>query len=243
MTSNNKKTDRMLAMPGNSQTHPVPDPAEERRFDTFVFDLDGTLLDTLPDLVELTNTALRESGFPERTAAEIRSFVGNGARALMRQAVPPEVGEQATDAAMERWMKLFPTVGNNLAEVYPGIEETLRELKARGMRLGVLSNKFEAGVKEVIATHLPDLFSVMHGECDEIPRKPDPAGLLQTIRELGSHPARTVYIGDSTGDVAVSRNADVFSVAVTWGYHDVDRLRNARPDLLIDHPSHLLKLT
>ncbi len=232
----------MLETSHNNQEHGASTSKQEPRFDTFVFDLDGTLLDTLPDLVELTNTALRESGFPERTAAEIRSFVGNGARALMRQAVPQDVGEQAADAAMERWMGLFPTVGNNLAEIYPGIEETLRELKARGMNLGVLSNKFEEGVKEVIRTHLPNTFSVTHGECDEIPRKPNPAGLLRTIRELGSSPARTAYIGDSTGDIAVSRNAGVFSVAVTWGYHDVDRLLEAQPDMLIDHPSKLLKL-
>lgn len=232
----------MLETSDNKQEHAVPTSEQEPRFDTFVFDLDGTLLDTLPDLVELTNTALRESGFPERTAAEIRSFVGNGARALMRQAVPQDVGEQATDAAMERWMHLFPTVGNNLAEIYPGIEETLHELKARGMKLGVLSNKFEEGVKEVIRTHLPNTFSAAHGECDEIPRKPNPAGLLRTISELGSSPARTVYIGDSTGDIAVSRNAGVFSAAVTWGYHDVDRLIEAQPDLLIDHPSKLLEL-
>lgn len=217
-------------------------PDTETCFDTFVFDLDGTLLDTLPDLVTLTNTTLRSSGYPERTTEEIRSFVGNGGRALLRQAVPTSTSEQDVDRAMQQWLALFPTVGNELAKPYPGIAQTLHEMKMRGVRLGVLSNKYDEGVHQVIGTHLPDLFAIMHGESDEIPRKPDPAGLLRTIRELESMPTRTVYVGDSTGDITVARNAGVFSVAVTWGYHDVDRLKSAGPDVLIDDPAMLLDI-
>lgn len=217
-------------------------PDADTCFDTFVFDLDGTLLDTLPDLVVLTNTALRSSGYPERTTDEIRSFVGNGGRALLRQAVPSDASEEDVERAMRRWLALFPTVGNELAKPYPGIVETLRGLKERGVRLGVLSNKYDEGVHRVIGTHLPDLFAIMHGESDEIPRKPDPTGLKRTIGELGSTPTRTAYVGDSTGDIAVARNAGVFSIAVTWGYHDVDRLKAAGPDLLVDDPALLLDI-
>ena len=181
-------------------------------YNTFVFDLDGTLLDTLPDLVELTNEALREQGFPSRTRDEIHSFVGAGAEALIRLAVPATATSEQADATMRRWKELYPIIGNKLTRAYPHMVETLQELKGRGVRLGVLSNKFDAGVHDVINLYLPDIFDVMHGESEEIPRKPDPTGLLRTIAELDSTPAQTVYVGDSGTDVAVSRNAGVFSL-------------------------------
>ena len=93
----------------------------------------------------------------------------------------------------------------------------------------------------MIDAYLPGLFAVAHGECADIPRKPDPAGLLRTIRELGSSPSRTAYVGDSTGDVAVSRNAGVFSIAVTWGYHTEGRLLEAAPDAIVHHAAELLE--
>ena len=212
------------------------------RIDAFVFDLDGTLLNTLPDLVALTNAVLRECGFPERTTAEILSFVGNGVKALMYQAVPADADEEAVEGAMDRWKELYPQYGHKLTKAYPGIPETVAELKRRGAKLAVLSNKFDAGVQDVIGTYLPGLFSVAHGERADIPRKPDPAGLLRTIAELGSVPERTAYVGDSTGAVAVARNAGTLAVAATWGYHDVERLRAAAPDLLIDAPGDLVGL-
>lgn len=212
------------------------------RFDTFVFDLDGTLLDTLPDLVVLTNAVLRECGFPERTSAEVLSYVGNGVKALMYQAVPQDADEEAVEAAMRRWKELYPQYGYRLTKAYEGIPETVAELKRRGARLGVLSNKFDAGVQEVVGAYLPGLFAVAHGESADIPRKPDPTGLLRTIEELGSAPERTVYVGDSTGDVAVARNAGTYAVGVTWGYHEAERLRAAAADLVIDDPRALLDL-
>ena len=211
-------------------------------FDAFVFDLDGTLLDTLPDLVVLTNAVLREGGFPERSTAEILSFVGNGVKALMYQAVPADADEDAVEAAMDRWKELYPQYGYLLTKPYEGIPETLSELRRQGKKLAVLSNKFDAGVKDVIGTFLPDTFELAYGERADIPRKPNPSGLLRTIEELGSVPERTAYVGDSTGDVAVACNAGVFAVAVSWGYHDEARLREAQADLLIDEPRALLAL-
>lgn len=210
-------------------------------FDTFIFDLDGTLLDTLPDLVELTNAALNEQGFPSRTTDEIHSFVGNGARALMYQAVPADATTEQAEAAMRRWMELYPVIGNKLTEPYPHIEEALAELAARGINLGVLSNKFDQGVHDVIDAYLPGMFHVKHGECADIPRKPDPTGLLRSIAELGSTPDRTVYVGDSPGDVAVSRNAGTFAIGVAWGYHHADDLRAAGADVVLEDARELLR--
>lgn len=210
-------------------------------YNTFVFDLDGTLLDTLPDLVELTNEALREQGFPSRTRDEIHSFVGAGAEALIRLAVPATATSEQADATMRRWKELYPIIGNKLTRAYPHMVETLQELKGRGVRLGVLSNKFDAGVHDVINLYLPDIFDVMHGESEEIPRKPDPTGLLRTVAELDSTPAQTVYVGDSGTDVAVSRNAGVFSLGAAWGYHGAAGLRKAGADAVIEDPRELLR--
>ena len=212
------------------------------RFDTLVFDLDGTLLDTLPDLVVLTNAALNEQGFPSRTTDEVHSFVGNGARALMYQAVPADAPPEQAEAAMRRWMELYPVIGNKLTKPYPHMEETLAELSRRGIGLGVLSNKFDQGVHDVIDAYLPNLFAVQYGERADIPRKPDPTGLLRSIAELGSVPDRTAYVGDSPGDVAVSRNAGTFAVGVAWGYHHADALREAGADLVIEDARELLQL-
>ncbi len=216
----------------------------EKTFDTFIFDLDGTLLHTLPDLVVLTNAVLREEGYPERTEAEILSYVGNGVRALMYQAVPEDAAPDAADRAMERWKELFPVLDNNLTHPYPGVEDMIAQLRSRGCKLGVLSNKFDKGVQIVMEKYLPGCFDVMHGECPEIPRKPDPTGLLRTIRELGSTPERTVYIGDSPGDIRVARNAGTYAVGVSWGYHAVEDFaaEGAEPDLMISSPLELVAL-
>ena len=191
--------------------------------------------------MELTNAALNEQGFPSRTTDEIHSFVGNGARALMYQAVPADATTEQAEAAMHRWMELYPVIGNKLTEPYPHIEEALADLAARGINLGVLSNKFDQGVHDVIDAYLPGMFHVKHGECADIPRKPDPTGLLRSIAELGSTPDRTAYVGDSPGDVAVSRNAGTFAIGVAWGYHHADELRAAGADVVIDDALELLR--
>ncbi|WP_239442812.1 HAD family hydrolase [Gordonibacter sp. An230] len=211
------------------------------RFDTFIFDLDGTLLDTLPDLVELTNATLRECGYPERTQLEILSFVGNGVKALMYQAVPEDADIDDVEHAMKRWKDLYPIYGHRFTRAYDGIPDTIAALKKGGAKLAVLSNKFDGAVREIVDAYLPGLFSVAHGECADFPRKPDPAGLLRTIDELGSTKERTAYIGDSTGDVKASRNAGVYSISVTWGYHTEEQLINAEPDLIIHHSTELLQ--
>ena len=145
---------------------------------------------------------------------------------------------------MRRWMELYPVIGNKLTKPYPHMEETLAELAQRGIGLGVLSNKFDQGVHDVIDAYLPNLFAVKYGEREDIPRKPDPTGLLATIEELGSTPARTVYIGDSPGDIHVARNAGCYAVGVDWGYHDPADFaaEGWEPDLLVSDPEQILAL-
>lgn len=196
-------------------------------FKAFVFDLDGTLLDTLPDLVVLTNATLRECGFPERTPEEIRGFVGNGIKGLMYQAVPGDAGEVATEDAMSHWKSLYPRYGHCLTRPYPEVMETITHLLDRGVKLAVLSNKFDAGVQDAISTFFPNRFQVVHGEGGSIPRKPDPAGLLQTIQELGVLSDQVAYVGDSRNDMVVARRAGAYALGVSWGYQSEAVLHKA----------------
>ncbi len=216
----------------------------QKRFGTFVFDLDGTLLNTLPDLVVLTNNVLCELGYPERSSEEILGFVGNGVKALIVQAVPESVSDAEAARAYELWLQRYETYPNDLTRPYDGIVALLEELHVRGCRTGVMSNKFEGGVHQILDLCLPGLVDVAHGESDAIPRKPDPTGILHTIEELGSTPADTVYVGDSSGDVKAGKSAGAFTVAVTWGYSTEEMLRalEVAPNLIIDSPADLLDL-
>ncbi len=216
----------------------------QKPFRTFVFDLDGTLLNTLPDLVVLTNDTLRDLGYPEHSEEEILSFVGNGVKALIVQAVPEGVPQEDVERAYGLWCQKYESYSNGLTRPYDGIVALLEELRARGCRIGVMSNKFEHGVHQILDLCLPGAVDVAHGETDAIPRKPDPTGILLTIEELDSVPEETVYVGDSAGDVKGGKAAGTFTVAVSWGYSAVEALQSldVAPDLIIDSPGDLLAL-
>ena len=215
-------------------------------FDTFIFDLDGTLLDTLEDLVVLTNDVLAEFDMPQHTPEEINSYVGNGAKALIYQAVPEDTPQDVADAALARWKEAYDVYPNDLTKPYPSIVDMLAELRRRGCKIGVLSNKFDGGVQFIMNKCLPGAVDVQHGEDikNGFIRKPDPNGLLTTIAELGSTPERTVYIGDSPGDIHAARNAGTYAVGVTWGYHDPLDFHTAgwEPDVLATGTAQILAL-
>lgn len=209
-------------------------------FDTFVFDLDGTLLDTMPDLIMVTNKTLEHFGRPIHTDEEILSYVGDGAQRLIYRAMPQGTPDDVCVEALVYWKELYPQIGLELTKPYAHMPEALAQLKGQGCKLAVLSNKYEGGVKDVIPKFLPHLFDVLHGECEGIPRKPDPTGLLRTISELGSTPERTAYVGDSAGDIKVARNAGTFAIGVDWGYNPVSVLQDAGADVILSDPTQLL---
>ena len=208
----------------------------------YIFDLDGTLLDTLPDLVRLTNMVLDQREWPQRTREEILSYVGDGGRVLLRRAAPAEAADGEVAAAFATWQELYPTYGHALTKPYDGIPEALGQLKRQGAKLGVLSNKFDAAVGEVIARHFPGVFDIARGECAEIPRKPDPRGLQHMLQQLGVQPGQVAYVGDSGTDMAVAQAAGTFPVGVSWGYRPVDELEAAGARRIVDMPAQLLKL-
>lgn len=220
--------------------------ALEPPFDTFIFDLDGTLLDTLDDLMVLTNDVLAEFDMPTHTREEINSYVGNGAAALIYQAVPADTPPAVADACLARWKEAYDAYPNDLTKPYPGVVALLAALRERGCKLGTLSNKFDRGVTFIVDKCLPGAVDTAHGEggVRNFPRKPSPEGLLATIEELGSTPARTVYVGDSPGDIHVARNAGCYAVGVAWGYHDPADFaaEGWAPDRLVSEPAQIAAL-
>lgn len=210
-------------------------------FDGFLFDMDGTLLHTLPDLVTVCNRALALEGFPPRTMEEVKHFVGNGVLSLILQAVPAEATQEQVNHVYHGFQDLYDEYGLDKTSEFPGMGDVLRKLRSRGKKLGIVSNKFEGGVKSVEQTYFPKLFDVSHGETDIILRKPDPIGLLTSAREMGVDPARCVYFGDSASDMQAAHNAGMYAVGVTWGYQPIGKLSTGNPDELIDHVTDILR--
>lgn len=210
------------------------------QFRAFVFDLDGTLLNTLPDLTALTNAVLERNGYRTYSEADIRSFVGDGVKVLLERAVPADTPSEEIDRLMGEWKKSYPEFGYALTKPYPNLPETLDGLSHRGAKLGALSNKFDAAAREVIATFLPGRFAVVHGESADTPRKPDPTGLKKTMAELGVDPSDTAYIGDSGGDMTTAVRAGAFPIGVSWGYQSVARLEECGARIIVDDPRELL---
>lgn len=209
-------------------------------FKGFIFDMDGTLLHTLPDLAALTNIVLEREGYPARTEEEVRTFVGNGVLSLILQAVPEDISEEKAQHAFHLFCDLYDEYGIKLTKPFDGMEETLKTLKANGVKLGIMSNKFEQGVRDVEQCYFPGLFDVSHGESDTIPRKPDPTGLLTCAKEMGLKPEECVYFGDSHGDMLAGNNAGMYTVGVTWGYQPIEKIKTGNPDELIDSPAQIL---
>lgn len=209
---------------------------------TFIFDLDGTLLHTLPDLVEVTNASLEHFGYPTHTTEEILSYVGNGLRALMVQAVPQGTNEKDTQEALEFWKTTHERIAGKNTQPFPGIPETCDLLRARGCKLAVLSNKYDGGTKQIMNSKMPGAFDAIHGEGPGFPRKPNITGLLKTMEELGADPSSTAYVGDSPSDIRTALDAGVLAVGLTWGYHAPEELLDAGAQFMLERAEDLLML-
>ena len=206
----------------------------------FVFDMDGTILHTLPDLTVVTNRAMERMGYPLHTQEEVLTYVGNGAARLVSQACPPGTSDEDKRFTLKLWQQIYLDYDNALTAPFPGIPETLRELRARGMKTAVLSNKFDAAVLELAEQYLPGLFDIARGEIPPIPRKPYPDALLQVIEQLGATPAQTVYVGDTSVDYETARNAGTRIVGVSWGYDKALPMPIDKLDGYIHEPIELL---
>lgn len=209
------------------------------RIDAFVFDMDGTILDTLPDLVDVTNLTMNHFGYPVHSTEEILRMVGNGLRSLITQAMPSGLDAAAADECIAYWKALYDERGDVKTRAYPGMTDALNELKARGKKLAVLSNKYDGGAKLMTKRYFAEQMDLALGE-GPVPRKPDPTGLLFVADKLGVHPNNVAYVGDSDTDIEVAHRAGAFAIGVLWGYQTRQRLEAAQPDVLISSPAELL---
>lgn len=210
----------------------------ENMIKTVIFDLDGTLLNTLLDLKESTNYALRQFGYPERTLEEIRYFVGNGVRKLIERAVPE--GCTNVDECLDVFKKHYEKNMYNNTVSYNYIETMLKTLKSEGIKLGVVSNKFDLAVKELCKKYYDGLVDVAIGQGGEVLPKPSPFGVFKAMKELGAEKDSTVYVGDSEVDVQTAQNANIPCIGVTWGFRGRAFLDGA--DYIIDDPCEIINI-
>ena len=212
------------------------------RYQTYVFDLDGTLLDTLGDLAASTNYALRTHGMPEHSLDDVRRFVGNGVRMLMERAVPQGADNPQFEAAFQTFREHYMQHSLDTTKPYDGIIETLEALKAEGCRLAVVSNKMMAATQELCRHFFPDTIEVAIGEneAEGIRKKPAPDTVIAALRQLGVGLEGAVYVGDSDVDIETARNSDLPCISVLWGFRNRDFLLQPGAKTFISNPSELL---
>lgn len=207
-----------------------------------LFDLDGTLLDTLRDLGESVNLVLRQRGFPEHPIDAYRFLVGDGATMLVTRALPASRRDEATVAAcLKDYRVAYAKHWNVHTRPYDGVPELLDALAARGLALAILSNKPHAMTRRCVEGYLARWrFAAVLGQRDDVARKPDPAGALEAARLADVDPAHVLYVGDTATDMETANAAGMFAVGVTWGFRPEDELRTHGAHLIVHHPRDIL---
>ena len=210
------------------------------RYNTIIWDLDGTLLDTLQDLWLATNHALRTYGMPQRTLDEVRNFVGNGVRKLIERAVPDGEDNPLFGEVFAEFKRYYVEHCQDNTCLYPGISETLKQLKADGKRMAIVSNKLQEGVTELHEKWFADTIEVAIGESSDVRRKPAPDMVEAALERLGVDKSDAVYVGDSDVDIATARNSGLPCVSVLWGFRDREFLMAHGAQCIIEKPQELL---
>ena len=196
------------------------------KYNVAVFDLDGTLTDTLADLKNSVNYALSKLGFPERNTDEIRSFVGNGIGRLIYLSVPENTPEETAEKCLEIFKEYYKTHSCIETKPYEGIVEMLAELKKRNVKIAVVTNKIHGSAVDITNNFFGDLVDITVGQNDIMKRKPDPEGVFYALDKLGVSKENAVYIGDSEVDCETAKNAGIPCIGVSWGFRDREVLEN-----------------
>ena len=207
-----------------------------------IWDLDGTLLDTLGDLAGSTNAALASCGLPARTTDEVRRFVGNGVRRLIERAVPAGTDAETVGRVYDAFVAHYGAHSRDTTRPYDGVPELLDALLARGVKLAIVSNKIDFAVRELSRAYFGDRMQVAVGDAPDRRRKPAPDSVLEAMRQLGVTREETVYVGDSDVDVETARNAGVTCCAVSWGFRPEESLRAAGAERIAASPAQLLSI-
>jgi phosphoglycolate phosphatase len=208
-------------------------------YEIYIFDLDGTLLDTLQDLAASVNYALRQHHMPEHSIDDVRRFVGNGVRRLMERAIPEGAANPAFEAAFATFRKYYMEHSLDTTRPYDGIPELIHELKKRGCRMAVVSNKMMAATQELVHHFFPEIeVAIGEDEAAGIRKKPAPDTVFVALKQLGEGSA--VYVGDSDVDLATARNSGLPCISVLWGFRDRDFLLAHGATTFVEQPLGIL---
>lgn len=212
------------------------------KYNAVIFDLDGTLTDTLADLKNSVNSALSQFGFPARTTEEIRCFVGNGVRRLIYLSVPENTPEEISEKCLSVFKEHY--AANSLVETkpYDGIIEMLSELKNRGIKTAVVTNKMHSAASNIVEHFFGGLIDITVGQLDGVAQKPQPDGIYKALEGLGISKEKAAYVGDSEVDCITAKNAAMPCIGVTWGFRDCEVLIENGACFIADSVTKLLKL-
>lgn len=204
-----------------------------------IFDLDGTLLNTLCDLCDSVNFVLDFYGYPKRSLEEVNSFIGNGVGELIRRSLPDDAQDKF-DEALSRFKVYYGEHSDVKTKVYDGLTETLVKLRADGYKIGVVTNKVDFAAKSLCEKYFGSLIDIAIGDRADIPRKPDPYSVREAMEYLGCD--RAIFVGDSDVDIATARNASLPCIAVTWGFRDRSFLEKSGGTIFADNADELYEI-
>lgn len=208
-------------------------------YTSVIFDLDGTLLDTLGDLHAAVNYALREFSFPERSLDEVRSFIGNGVVKLMERSTPDGIDSETQTRCLDVFRAYYLEHMRDMTAPFEGVTELMAELRAKGIKIAVVSNKLHEAVKELCEEYFPGLIDEAIGVLFEEERKPNPINVLKALEIFGADRYSAVYIGDSEVDVQTAHNAVLKCIGVTWGFRTKQELLEAGAEFIADNCSQV----
>ncbi|MCR4902682.1 MAG: HAD family hydrolase [Butyrivibrio sp.] len=212
------------------------------KIDTIIFDLDGTLLYTLDDLKASVNYALSKHNMPQRSLEEIRQFVGNGVERLMELAVPDGKSNPEFATAFEEFKSHYLIHCNDTTRPYDGIMELLKELKKRGYKMAIVSNKYMTATQELNAMYFDKYITAAIGQSDSVRKKPAPDTVIEALKRLGSTKESSIYVGDSDVDVATARNSELPCISCLWGFRTKEELIKVGADTFVNTPGEILDI-
>ncbi|MBQ1244267.1 MAG: HAD-IA family hydrolase [Clostridia bacterium] len=213
-----------------------------KKYDTVIFDLDGTLLNTLEDLTDSVNYVLKKYSCPQKTIKEVCSYVGNGIRLLIERAVPNGAENPLFEDMLKDFLAYYEIHCNDKTAPYEGVVELLRTLKKKGYKLAIVSNKFDSAVKDLAKLYFSDTISVAIGESEGVRKKPAPDTVIKALGELGSDKNTSIFIGDSEVDFETSKNSGLDCISVLWGFRTKEFLSSLGATVFAETPDEVLSI-
>ena len=212
------------------------------KYDLIIFDMDGTILNTLEDLKNSLNYVLQQAGYQTRTLEEVRTFVGNGIRKTIERALPSDIEEEKVDELFSLFMDYYAIQNTDNTKPYNGVIELLKELKHLGYKTAVVSNKQNSAVKSLCKKFFTGLFDVEIGEKENIAKKPEPDEVNEVLKILNIDRTNSIYIGDSEVDIQTAQNSKMKSIIVDWGFRDRKFLYEHGAEVIVSNPSEILDI-